>query len=163
MCDDDIPWADPRIQSDYEAALGRFLVQFNRLENLIGDLLSRSLSKLGRNHLYKATDRLESKISLLEVSLLAISGIHCPNFKAVRDLTGERNTLAHGNFDQNPFDGRYNIVTSRGKSVEFPVDKVNSFTTQCEAVIDDFRYCLAFFHFDGIDKDKPASLNADNT
>lgn len=46
--EDDIPWADPAIQTDYEAALGSFLVSFNRLENLIGDLLEESLAHLGR-------------------------------------------------------------------------------------------------------------------
>ncbi len=27
--DDDTPWADPAIRTDYEAALGRFILAFN--------------------------------------------------------------------------------------------------------------------------------------
>jgi len=38
--DDDIPWADPAIRTDYEAALGRFILAFNevdyRLSQVIG-------------------------------------------------------------------------------------------------------------------------------
>ena len=32
---DDVPSADPNIKKDYEAALGEFLVVFNRIENFV--------------------------------------------------------------------------------------------------------------------------------
>ena len=38
-----IPTADPRIQKDYEAALGAFLVAFNRIENTVSDVIFLAL------------------------------------------------------------------------------------------------------------------------
>lgn len=146
--EDDIPWADPAIQTDYEAALGSFLVSFNRLENLIGDLLEESLAHLGRADLYVAGDRLELKLRLFETVLLAIPRMHKPNFKAAHDISGERNTLAHGHFDQNPYSGEYQIVTQRRKRVDMPVAKIRKLALQADRVIDDFRSCQAYLWFD---------------
>lgn len=145
--EDDIPWADPAIQTDYEAALGSFLVSFNRLENLIGDLLEESLAHLGSADLYVAGDRLELKLRLFETVLLAIPRMHKPNFKAAHDISGERNTLAHGHFDQNPYSGEYQIVTQRRKRVDMPVAKIRTLALQADRVIDDFRSCQAYLFF----------------
>lgn len=146
--EDDIPWADPAIQTDYEAALGSFLVSFNRLENLIGDLLEESLAHLGRPDLYVVGDRLELKLRLFETVLLAIPRMHKPNFKAAHDISGERNTLAHAHFDQNPYSGEYQIVTQRRKRVDMPVAKIRKLALQADRVIDDFRSCQAYLWFD---------------
>lgn len=145
--DDDIPWADPAIQTDYEAALGLFLVRFNRLENLIGDLLEGSLAKLGRGDLYSPEDRLEAKLRQFETVLLALPQMHKPDFKTAKHLNGERNTLAHGHFDQNPYSGEYQIVTQRRKRVAMPIAKIVRLSEMAERVIGDFRSCEAYLAF----------------
>jgi hypothetical protein len=145
--DDDVPWADPVIQTDYEAALGSFLVRFNRLENLIGDLLEASLAKHGRADLYFSGDRLELKLRQFEIVLLALPGMHKPDCKAAAQLNGERNTLAHGHFDQNPYSGDYKIVTQRRKHVDMPVVTIRRLSLQTDRVIDDFRSCEAYLAF----------------
>jgi hypothetical protein len=45
----DEPSADPRIQKNYEAALGEFLVTFNRIENAVSDVIVLALEKAERN------------------------------------------------------------------------------------------------------------------
>lgn len=145
--EDDIPWADPAIQTDYEAALGLFLVRFNRLENLIGDLLEGSLGKLGRADLYAPEDRLEVKLRHFETVLLALPRMHKPDFKTAKNLNGERNTIAHGHFDQNPYSGEYQIVTQRRKRVAMPIAKIVRMSQIADSVIDDFRSCEAYLAF----------------
>src|SRR5271169_91526 len=49
LSDDDVPWASPEIQQNYEAALGRFMLAFNRLDNILGEILSTVLTRLGRD------------------------------------------------------------------------------------------------------------------
>jgi hypothetical protein len=38
--DEDIPWADPQIRLDYEAALGRFILAFNELDYYLSMLIA---------------------------------------------------------------------------------------------------------------------------
>src|SRR5262249_25144149 len=37
--DDDGPWASPEIRENYEIELGRFLLEFNQIENLLGTII----------------------------------------------------------------------------------------------------------------------------
>jgi superfamily I DNA and/or RNA helicase len=37
--DDEPPWASPEIRQFYEAALGRFILEFNQVDNLLGDVI----------------------------------------------------------------------------------------------------------------------------
>ena len=110
--DDHVPWADPKIQADYEAALGRFLVGFNRIEAMVSDLIVRSMQQLERtndeitevldNHLKR---RVEDLVKLLREA-------ERPSIPAddIDALAKKRNTLAHGHFEQNPYSGEYEIV-----------------------------------------------------
>lgn len=65
---------DPAIQRDYQAALGEFLVKFNRREN--GGVLERSLKKLGRGDLYRPEAQLSAKLHCLDIVDLAIPALH---------------------------------------------------------------------------------------
>jgi hypothetical protein len=49
--DDDIPWASPEIRQSYEAALGRFILEFNQVDNLLGDIIETVLTRLKRGEL----------------------------------------------------------------------------------------------------------------
>ncbi len=46
--DDDVPWADPEIRIDYEAALGRFILAFNEVDYRLTQLIGWELSTRGR-------------------------------------------------------------------------------------------------------------------
>jgi hypothetical protein len=46
--DDNEPWADEKIRADYEAALGRCMLAFNQLDNLLGNIIRTILTRLGR-------------------------------------------------------------------------------------------------------------------
>lgn len=145
--DDPTPWADPQIQAEYEAALGSFLVSFNRLENLLGDLLQQSLRRLGKPELYRANDRFELKLRFFQFVLLALPDMYKPNIQAAQMLSGERNTLAHGHFDQNPFSGSYKVVTGT-KTADLSVARIKQLSFEAAQVIDDFRSCQAYLWFE---------------
>ena len=57
----DIPTADPQIQKDYEAALGAFLVTFNRIENTTNEIIHLAL---------QASERQD----ILQLELIRFSG-----------------------------------------------------------------------------------------
>jgi hypothetical protein len=44
--DDQPPWASPEIQQAYEAALGKFILSFNRLDNLLTEITETVWSTL---------------------------------------------------------------------------------------------------------------------
>lgn len=106
--DDDTPWASPEIQEAYEAALGRFLLVFNRIDNLLSECLGRMLVALKRNDLVKRCTRTDFAFKLLVLDLLKSSTqgkvLEKVPIDLMKQLSRDRNILAHGHFDQNPFD-----------------------------------------------------------
>ena len=46
--DDDTPWASPEIRTNYEAALGRFILAFNQIDNQLTDIIETVLRRLKR-------------------------------------------------------------------------------------------------------------------
>jgi len=55
--DDDIPWADPEIRVNYEAALGRFILAFNEVDYRLTQLIGWELSTRGREDLTASSSR----------------------------------------------------------------------------------------------------------
>ena len=149
----DEPSADPQIQKDYEAALGAFLVVFNSIENAVSDIIYLALKKAAREDILKSLrgDLFSRKLTTLD--LLSIAYPQAASKALVdelRRLGAERNDLAHGHFDQNPFDGSYHIVTDR-KTLSVPMDKIVKLTERAERAWDDLRGSQAFFWFDDLD------------
>ena len=146
----DVPSADPQIQKDYEAALGAFLVAFNRIENAVNDIIVLALQKSERQDILKhlSNDLFHRKLTTLDLISLAYSR---PLPKTVvnelRDLASQRNDLAHGHFHQNPFDGSYKIVAKR-KPFPMSTDQLNLFTKRADGALDVLRYAQAYFWFD---------------
>jgi hypothetical protein len=148
--DFDEPSADPQIQKDYEAALGAFLVAFNRIENTISDIIELSLYKAERAEIierFKA-DTFSRKIGTLD--LLSIAYPHMRNANLLTELKAlgaDRNTLAHGHFDQNPFDGSYEVSTN-SRTQSMPIKRITELTTRAEAAWEKLRGFQVFFWFD---------------
>ena len=71
----------------------------------------------------------------------------------LRGLASRRNDLAHGHFNQNPFDGSYEIVTDR-KDFPMPVSDLKRLTERAESAWDALRYAEAYFSFDALDEEE---------
>lgn len=160
--DDDTPSADPQIQLDYEALLGRFFVQFNRIENGVSDLLHHAFQKLNRTDLFEEANKgqLSSRLFNLQLVMLALPAHgHQVPYAEVRELAKKRNELAHGHFDQNPFDGSYRIVGKKlDRGNEWPREKLEALIQETEGIAESIRDVYPYFWFD--DEDDVEAIDA---
>lgn len=152
MWDDDTPSADPQIQIDYEAALGRFLVAFNKVDNELEGLINTLLTCLSREDLVEeCTIKVDYSRKLLILDLLSLSSdpgeLKTAPVSEMRQIGRERNVIAHGHFDQNPFDGGYKIL-GKGKYSDYSPKRLDDLTTRCNAVWDQLRHLRAYYWLD---------------
>ena len=70
--DDDIPWASPEIRANYEAALGRFILAFNQLDNLLTEIIEIVLRRLKRDDLVKSCIQRDFSNKVLIFDLLKL-------------------------------------------------------------------------------------------
>jgi len=112
--EDGVPWASEEIQKDYEAALGAFLVAFNRLDNLLTRVIELLLIALKRHDLVPlcTTGTFAQKVLTLDLLKHSTEGavISSVPIETIREIGKHRNIVAHGHFDQNPHSGAYEIV-----------------------------------------------------
>ena len=148
--DDEVPWASPEIRQEYEAALGRFMLAFNELDNLLTEIIETTLERIGRSDLIKACTQQHFALKLLALDLLkssqegaAIADVPIPLMKQV---AGERNTLAHGHFDQNPFDGSYDIVVKNVRA-SYSVERLDGLTEMADKALQALRHASAVYDF----------------
>jgi hypothetical protein len=160
--DGEPPWAyAPETRASYEAALGRFILAFNDLDDLVTKVMALVLSKLGRDDLFERCVERDFAHKLFVLDLLKTStegtGIADAPVELLRTLAGERNVLAHGYFDENPMDGSYEIVGKKMKARRFPLERLNGLFEQARLAREKLRFCEAFYHFD------PVSLESEET
>lgn len=159
---DDTPWADPQIQIDYEAALGRFLVAFNRIDNEVSQLISTVLHLSERADLIEATTirtDFARKLQVLDLLTLAKHSRQLSEapIEEMRKIAGERNVVAHGHFDQNPFDGEYQLK-GKGRYSDYSPKRLDSLTERCNKVWQKLRFVDACFHFETLEVDAAGNL-----
>lgn len=65
----------------------------------------------------------------------------------MRQLSKERNVIAHGNFDQNPFDGRYQLI-GKGKYSDYSAERLDGLTARCNVVWHRLRRLRAYYWLD---------------
>jgi hypothetical protein len=99
--------ADDSYQQDYERALGAFLVRYNTVEALLGQLLEGALRNLEVHRLYKPDEYFSQKIDRFELALCALLDWPKPDWERLRQINVWRNEVAHGNFHADPFTGEY--------------------------------------------------------
>lgn len=150
--EDGVPWASPKIQATYEAALGRFMVAFNRLDNLLTEVLGTVLHKGGRVDLVPACTEGAFWLKLLVADLLK-SSIHGGGLKNVpialmREIAVHRNRVAHGHFDQNPHSGEYDIVGK--KREKYSAEDLDLQTAKATEAWEALRYAEGFYAFDDV-------------
>lgn len=146
----EFPSADPQIQLDYEAALGAFLVAFNEIEHAVDYIIFLALQKSKREDILKhlSADSFRRKLVALDLISLAYSK-ELPKklVDELRDLATCRNRLAHGHFHQNPFDGSYEIVTTR-HHLDMPIRQVERLTKRAQKASDTLRHAQLQYELD---------------
>ncbi|MBY0334390.1 MAG: hypothetical protein K2X49_27350 [Acetobacteraceae bacterium] len=157
--DDDIPWASPEIQRDYEAALGSFILAFNRVDHDLGVVLVQAFDQAGIEILAERFVRRAGFKERLELAKLFSQHPAGTYLKGIcvdrlRVLSEHRNTLAHGHFDQNPFDGDFKIV-ERKKIKEYPAEQIQQLTREIDQIWDSIRLAEAQYIFADVSIEEP--------
>ena len=149
--DDDVPWADPNIRKEYEAALGKFILLFNELDYHVAafvraQLERRGLSALARQVLGEGFGR---RLPIFGDLARGDPHLSLVKVERLKSLSEDRNRLAHGHFEQNPFDGRYKLILR--KTVEdYPITRVECLAQRMEEVLNRFRDAEAARDFEPV-------------
>jgi hypothetical protein len=143
----DISFADPAIRQQYEAALGAFILAFNHVDYFVGKLLRLETDKRGKSHLYDAKAGFYARLQILEAFAAQSPELASVPFPEMRKLNQARNTLAHGHFDQNPFDGSYSILEKQ-KISDFPIGRLTQLTLDLNGVAKNLNFAWAQYQFD---------------
>jgi hypothetical protein len=150
---DDMPSADPAIRTDYEAALGRFILAFNEADYRLSQVIAAELSERGHPDLAATaskgnfTQRLE-KLEILASSTKSKQLSALPVAK-LRSLNSDRNALAHGHFDQNPYDGSYQLILA-AKGRDYPILRILRLTEELTQIVDNLRTAELLYHFEDL-------------
>lgn len=112
--EDSPPFADPNIRVDYEAALGRLILAHNEVDYRLAKALERVVLRLAKDRslIHYARGTFDNRLRNLELFQKATpdSGPVRIDVAELRRLNAIRNEVAHGHFDQDPFDGSFNLV-----------------------------------------------------
>jgi len=156
----DIPSADPAIRKEYEAALGRFILAYNEVDYRLSKVIAIELANRGHSDLGATaakgtfTERIE-KLEILASSTTNSQLLAIPVAR-LKSLNGDRNRLAHGHFDQNPYDGSYTVI-QRAKARDYPVLKILDLTQELTGIIEILNTAEVLYDFNDMtadDKDK---------
>jgi hypothetical protein len=154
--DDDFgpPFVGPEIRESYEAALGRFMLAFNEIDNRMTELIELILKRLRREDLINQGTKSNFSLKLYVLDLLKTSHegdvIADVPITKLRELAGHRNKLAHGHFDQNLIDGTYEVV-SNNVSADYPMEKLRGLIAEAGKLNYELRLAEAHYAF----KDAP--------
>lgn len=147
--DDDIPEADPAIRKDYEAALGRLILAHNEVDLHLTRLIERCLQQLGNP---PELTRLKSGSFAQRLDNLRMMNAISSDLKLNRvafddlsDLNGQRNIVAHGHFEQNPFMGDYVLIGKKQKYNDYSADRLNNITRRLDTQVGDLGTLVDFY------------------
>ena len=166
VLDDDLPQADPAIRTNYEAAVGRLILAHNEVDYRLTTVIRFAIAKLGGDSgLHRLAggmfaQRVDSLALLQAIPInLYLGKIDCAQ---LRELNEQRNIVAHGHFEQNPFDGSYNLIGKRKYATQqqwserqFPAERLDELSGLLGNLADTLRYVEACFCFDGVEVEEP--------
>jgi hypothetical protein len=151
--DDDIPSADPAIGTDYEAALGRFILAFNEADYRLSQVIAAELSKRGNPDLGATASKgtFAQRLEKLEILVSTtknhqLSGLPVEKLRA---LNGDRNNLAHGHFDQNPYDGSYQLILA-AKIRDYPIARILALAEVLAQIVETLRTAEILYDFEDL-------------
>jgi len=138
---DDPPFADPQIRVEYEAALGRLILAHNEVDHRLPKALQRVVLRVSGDGSLNAfaTGSFAQRLANLELLQKATTDLGATMVDVVelRRLNAIRNNVAHGHFDQNPFDGSFELVgNGRGtqKRTRYQTSELESATAALLAI-----------------------------
>jgi hypothetical protein len=67
----------------------------------------------------------------------------------LRSLNADHNTLAHGHFDQHPFDSSYTLLLA-AKTRDHPITRVADLASELARIADQFRHVELAYHFENL-------------
>jgi hypothetical protein len=148
-----MPEADPAIRTDYEAALGRFILIHNEADYWLSKVIAAELSKRRRDDLIPSTIKGNFAQRLERLELLAsstkdrqLSGLPVDK---LRSLNTNRNHLAHGHFDQNPYDGSYQLVLAQ-KAKDYPIEHIVALADELTKIVAYLRTTEILYDFEDL-------------
>ena len=159
--DFDEPIADPAIREGYRAALGRFIMAHNEVDFWMTGILGKAVTMLAPDGSLQKLAMGDFASRVTNIALLMKTAPHLALGNVgngrLHELNGTRNILAHSHFDQDPWDGTYEIVKSRHRTLT--ETRLRNFTSetinlQAQALEDIARHMSAVFSF--IDHPVPA-------
>lgn len=151
----DEPFADPAIREEYTKALGRLILAHNEVDFWISALLTKAVAKIEPDGaLDGLTDgnfylRATNLMLLMKLApLLPLGGV---GKGRLLELNSFRNTLAHGHFDQDRYEGTFKVVRARrrGQNVKRVQDidaaKINDHAKELEDIASHLSTVNDFF------------------
>lgn len=151
--DDDYVDADlGASREEYEAHLGKFLVAFNRIENTVSDLVGQALSRAGRDDLIPRAMKRSLDRRLDDLELLLVHDPKAPKlpFDEIRELSQNRNDLAHGHYDDWQGFGSYEVITRNGQRKTYSPEVITPLVAKAEDLAFKLRQLQARWDFDKI-------------
>jgi hypothetical protein len=151
--DDNIPWADAAIRQGYDAALGRCMLGFNQLDNLLGKILKTILVRLDREDLVDdCVHRADfaQRVRILDLLKHTTEGDGLVNVSVtdLRSVAGERNILAHAHFAQNPFSGEYWLVNRKDKIEQhYSAERIDGVASRISGAWTALRHADTYYTF----------------
>lgn len=119
--DFDEPIADPAIRAGYREALGRFIMAHNEVDFWMTGILSKAVRMLAPDGSLAnlalgdfATRATNLQLLMHTAPHLALGNV---GDGRLHELNGTRNVLAHSHFDQDPWDGTFEIVKARHRTL----------------------------------------------
>ena len=147
---DEVSWADPQIRRDYEAALGRVILAHNALDYYLGLVLEVELARRGLDAIEALQPKpFERRLRLLQQLAVGSDDPYVRNlrYEDAARLNTDRNKLAHGYFEQNPFDGDY-LILAQGQRHDYPLARLEEIRAALDAHAEAFREAYLVAHFD---------------
>lgn len=150
----DFPDIDPGIRTNYEAALGRLILAHNDVDYHLTQLIECCLKKLGkRSELSQlAKGMFADRLKTLKM-LNAISPdlrLNFLDYDELSSLNGERNIVAHGHFEQNPYDGDYRLIRNSETFKAYSVERLDKITARLKTQAHKLSPIVAFYNVETV-------------
>ncbi len=147
----DRPFAGPGTQIAYEKALGRFLVEFNRIENAIRIVVKHALKEVGHEEFWTEIRSNELMVQIKNLQLLTFGMEGFPDlpFDKIKELNATRNTLAHGHYSQDFFSEDYKII-GKTKETVMTIAEIQAAAGLAEEVSHEIESAMTYFWFEAL-------------